>query len=782
MPNITREQKEKYLKQLSAEEFKAKVIRPLFEKMGYGSGKNIDRSSQDSASVLFIDKDRLEDIRIIRVIPHLKNINMVKTSKEEVESLIQTVRSAWQENLRLENSNKKVHCDDIIICSTGKINDKAENYIKKQTSGKEPRLFDLQRLIGLVDNHCEEIWKKVSPDVILYYNFLRGNIEQDLKDPLATSVDNEHYIHLNLGRHIAKPKKIDGEIKRVPEYTSIEETELLRQKHPKCIIRGDAGMGKSTILRRLVYQITQYSLQDEGMKPILLLPQDVEVFADADADTFVKKCDAHFKKCMNQPEQVFSQSDFEQGKVVLLADALDEIADDRQEKFIKLLNELSKRYPKVKIICTSRPGQREKKMVRDEGYVRYDVSHISWRQAQKLLSIMKKEGDLPRSIASEVLRRINSIHGLDLTPLLVKVFAATLTYSRQDIPANITELFSKYTELMLGRWDQDKGFEQQYEANLKIFLMKKLAGWMHDNRVSHISEYNFKNIIEEEMKSRGYEIKIEEICTEMLERSGLLKRRGDAILFTHHLLQEFFAGIGISDLDKDEIFKKFGNRWWTRPLMFYFGNRPDAIHRLEQAQEKVSTRKKLDPYEVSLAIGLSLQACYLSEVSTRLDIWKTLINNIAMISTPQDKSKVLFPLFDSMFPYAVLREAVPLSVLKDPWNQEELTEWSKTADEGKFCWFLIALMETGCFEKAHQLIKKTKKWKNSFYPFILYWHSGFLMRVSAISPEQKKTVNLIRTELDKRNGVELMEFRREIVREIDTYFSSPDKSLKNDSK
>ena len=57
--------------------------------------------------------------------------------------------------------------------------------------------------------------------------------------------------------------------------------------------------------------------------------------------------------------------------------------------------------------------------------------------------------------------------------LLVTVFVATTDYSRKDIPANITELFKKYTEMMLGRWDASKGLAQQYQAPLKDFVLPK---------------------------------------------------------------------------------------------------------------------------------------------------------------------------------------------------------------------------------------------------------------------------------------------------------------------
>src|SRR5258708_19703030 len=99
---------------------------------------------------------------------------------------------------------------------------------------------------------------------------------------------------------------------------------------------------------------------------------------------------------------------------------------------------------------------------------------------------VKKDRTPPAEKSHELVRRLEAVHGMELNPLLVTVFAATSEYSRQDIPANITELFKKFTEMMLGRWDASKGFKQQYHAPLKDFILTKVAFEMHKKRVTGI--------------------------------------------------------------------------------------------------------------------------------------------------------------------------------------------------------------------------------------------------------------------------------------------------------
>ena len=56
-----------------------------------------------------------------------------------------------------------------------------------------------------------------------------------------------------------------------------------------------------------------------------------------------------------------------------------------------------------------------------------------------------------------------------------------------DIPENITELFKKYTELMLGLWNRSKTVGQQLESPVKDMLLCRIAYEMHAERLTSIS-------------------------------------------------------------------------------------------------------------------------------------------------------------------------------------------------------------------------------------------------------------------------------------------------------
>lgn len=89
--------------------------------------------------------------------------------------------------------------------------------------------------------------------------------------------------------------------------------------------------------------------------------------------------------------------------------------------------------------------------------------------------------------------------------MLITVFLSSSDFSKEDLPPNIAEIFRKFTEQMIGRWDEKKGLHQQYEANTKDFLLRQLAFQMHTNRTRSIPKDAVLRLFDAELTKRGLE-------------------------------------------------------------------------------------------------------------------------------------------------------------------------------------------------------------------------------------------------------------------------------------
>ena len=347
-----------------------------------------------------------------------------------------------------------------------------------------------------------------------------------------------------------------------------------------------------------------------------------------------------------------------------------------------------------------------------KGYEEFRISPINWRQAEKIVKRITEAKKIPQAQAKEFLRRLEKIHGFELNPLLVTVFAATADYTKQDIPANITELFKKLTELMLGRWDERKGLRQQYQAPLKDFVLTRLAFYMHTKQMVSIARDEAVKIVKAELVNRGHEEDVPKLLDEIFERSGIFRIMGGEIEFRHHLLQEFFAGRGIAD--PETVHQLIHDDWWKRALVFYFGERADSISLLHASAKSTQGLEPSRLLEAATTVGLALQACYMSPVGEKLEVWKWVVEALEVSQAPAIQAtdtEGKYPMSSFFHFYLYARDSVSLSHLRT--NIEPLLDWAKTStftdelsSDHHMYWLLIGLIEAGDILVAETHVRK----------------------------------------------------------------------------
>ncbi len=89
-----------------------------------------------------------------------------------------------------------------------------------------------------------------------------------------------------------------------------------------------------------------------------------------------------------------------------------------------------------------------------------------------------------------------NLRGLPATPMTLAIVAILHERSPwQEIPANQTELFSKYIELALGRWDASKHISIQFEYPIKKYILQQISWDIHQRNETEISMSDFNEWI-----------------------------------------------------------------------------------------------------------------------------------------------------------------------------------------------------------------------------------------------------------------------------------------------
>lgn len=460
--------------------------------------------------------------------------------------------------------------------------------------------------------------------------------------------------------------------------------------------------------------------------------------------------------------------DMNEGRLCVFVDALDELPNNeiRQAVAARLVH-FSSLYPKCRIVLASRPYTRVQDIPALANFTEYNIAPMTYKEGHRILERLHRGGSLPLNKAGEFLRQLQDVHGLELNPLIVTVFAASCEVSRSDIPANITELFKKFTEQMLGRWDESKGLASQYQAPLKDFVLTRVGHAMHARRTTSIAVEEVSELISSELESRGHKANTDQLTDEILNRSGLFRTINNRVEFRHLMLQEFFAGRGLSENASLEAL--ITDDWWRRALVFYFGDRPNEGATLVKICDALRGIQRRDGLTAAITLGLALQASYLVETVTKLPVAEWIFKKLATVSEQFDAEVVkTAPRPLDRFVDLVLwgREAVAFSFLKDNFTQLRRTlldadAVSDSSDEMRRFWLIIGLIESGALETAAEEMK-------SFQPkdrrLFLGLHLGAFLtqRQRVTTAAERKWAREICTSLEER----IADLREQLISEF----------------
>ncbi|MYF24905.1 MAG: NACHT domain-containing protein [Nitrospira sp. SB0678_bin_10] len=724
---LSRFKKLQHLMNFSENEFRDLVVRPLFLLQGFQDGRDLCGPHEKGKDAIFVKTDPLgiEDIYSLQT--KKGPLNLTKKANSNVVEAVTQLKTALETKVFLTKTKEKKFPIKAILCASGKINEHARQHIVEDVDDQRIGFLDGDDLIPLIDKHMPEFWLGLDAESLPYLKYITQSIESqnenlaisDLlpKDLTTGTATDKIFIPLYLYRIVAKIQKSSGQVSQTPGFENISVSGLLKKRGGKFLILGDAGSGKSTCIRRLAYILAQKGLQtsEDSKLPVMLRASEIaEEISENKEVGIAEICLEVTKRLVSAATPCFSIKDLRDGKVMIFIDGLDEISSDASRK--KVLNSIEKfsnTYANCKVVITSRENP---SLLTSNGdsdflkeYVTYYISPIDLKQASQLVDKLQKQRNLSSENSKEIIRRLQQIHGMELNPLLVTVFVATSGYSKQDIPANVTELFKKYTEMMLGRWDASKGLTQQYHAPLKDFIVTQIAYEMHRREITNIELEEFKKIAERELEKRGHKADFKQIMEEIF-RSGLFRVFEKSIEFRHLLLQEFFAGRGIPT--KEILETLVSKYWWQRAIVFYFGNNPSEIGGIEHIVKTTDSRPLPEIYSASLTVGLALQACYLTEVKERIAIFKWVIESISNAKEPLQKhlvekgKKSLTAFLDY---YLFSRDSLALNLLSDNMDEFEQmllkTPMSKDDIDTRKFWLIIGLIENGDMVKAEKLIR-----------------------------------------------------------------------------
>jgi len=464
-----------------------------------------------------------------------------------------------------DSGKKKVFLSEIWIITNDTITDGAQQKIHFKFKHTSIVFFDVERVAGLIQRFYPEYWTDISVKLGEYIRNLRGFSDGLTKNSALLDFQENINIEQRVVKVGSRVKPDQGR-RRKDQLSTIHDAIRAEQI---VFLEGFMGAGKSNLVKRAIERLTEPEvIHAEKIIPIGM--------------TFKDYYDAHGEDVNKILDKVIADSHTDPSKhtYLLIIDGVDEVPlseDLRRESLIKL-SSMVRAKDNVKLLVTSRPVEDIKARNEiDKYYARFKVLPLTTRQ---LLIFIEKACDNPVALERLTLgmERSALFKHLPKTPISAILLARILKEDPAELPSTMTELYSKYSELVLGRWDMSKGLQSQKEYEIIDSVCMELGAYVIENGLTDISAREAEGFFRKYISERNLRIDAVGIFEKFLSKGEIISYNNNllALSFKHRTFAEYFSAKKMlrenSALHCDKVFDPY----WCTVYFFLIGLKRDC--------------------------------------------------------------------------------------------------------------------------------------------------------------------------------------------------------------
>ncbi|WP_242902229.1 NACHT domain-containing protein [Actinomadura terrae] len=362
------------------------------------------------------------------------------------------------------------------------------------------------------------------------------------------------------------------------------------------LVRGEAGGGKSTLLRWLAVTAARGAFTG----PLTGWNGSVP---------FVIKLRSHAGGPLPRPEEFLDHvagnlagimprgwvhRRLLSGRAVLLVDGVDEVADARRQAVRVWLRNLLGAFRGIRVVVTSRPAAAGSDWLRAEGFATAFLEQLGPSDVRALVQhwhgAVRDCADLPcdperlPGYEARLLGRLEAaphLRTLASNPLLAAMLCA-LNLDRESLPRNRMALYAATLDMLLETRDAKRGIPSPLERDQKVRILQDLAWHLsHSGRVE-LSKWTVEKLIADRLASMPQiRLSAGSVLELLLQRSGVIREPVPGrIDFVHRTVQEYLAAKQAADLgDMDLLIYNAHLDAWRETVLMAAGHANEPLRR-----------------------------------------------------------------------------------------------------------------------------------------------------------------------------------------------------------
>lgn len=563
------------------------MLNQLFSKMEIIERIEYKQGSQENgADFVLIKRDESWSIEeYVGVI--VKKDSITKNSTDVMRQIDECINTP-----RTVNGKKSIALDEVWVITISNVSISAQEFFSSKYKSAKIKFIDGEKLARIVNKHIPDYFRNIPHEINNYllrakenitlaeknsqFSFQRNagiNIEQEL-----IPNENKKYKHKN----------------RLPNKPSNRTTiwKILDKKSVS-LIEGSMGSGKSSLLRKTALELLDIESYIETKRiPIYITFKDFE--------------EKHIFNIKNLLEVEIGQGIQPENNIILLIDGLDETMHDI-DKRLTIIDEIIKQadaVENIRLIMTIRElDSDELKTKITRPFRSYRMAPVSLKQVISVIENCCKGANIKNRMIED-LKKSSIYKSLPKTPIAVILLAKLINENPNDIPSNLTELYSKFTELSLGRWDISKGLINEKEYSALDNITQKIAKYLVTNNLTKISLDEAKGFFEIHLRERNLGIDHNKLFESAIERSEIFysDTRNGIFGFKHRTFSEFFYAKSLNSKPTKTISEIDLEFYWAAINFFWVGLKKDCPEILDEFSELSASN---DKYQLLKIINLS---------------------------------------------------------------------------------------------------------------------------------------------------------------------------------